>query len=576
MRNHSLIWVVCLLFLCTINLRADVQELTIYDIQYTTDSSGISPYIHDTVITYGIVTAVFGNNFFMEERPGGPWHGIYVFRSYISDPPVRIGDSVKVESIVHEYWYLTELAPRYYGYVEVLDSNLALPGTTVVTVAEINQEQHEGMLARVDSVYFVESGTFSTEEYHIVSADGQDTAILFIKSGTDIPGNPIPTGIISVVGIISQYSHYEILPRMMSDFITTEDIPPTISEHIRLPYTPPPGVSPLVCVKIEDSDGSVVSDWLYYTTDEWATYDSITHDSVSGSYYYYTVPGLPYQGKVDYYIWAMDDEGATAVSDSFFFLQVEVPPVKINEVLYDCANDGTQGSEPYGEWIELYNAGDEEYDISGWMITDDPDFTNPSGSGDGVFTIPSGTVLGPGEFLILAFDVDTFNYYWSDHGSAQVIAYGNAEQPLYLGNSGDDIHLINPMGQEVDVMWYGSGGDHYAWGHAAADVAPGHSLMRVPDGGDTDLPDEDFVDSDYLGTPSPGTPNNPFICGDINGDGKVTAPDLQYFALYLFCDGTPPVSEWAADVNGDGSLTVSDLEYLFQYLFTDGPAPACE
>ena len=558
-------------------LGAEINEVTIYDIQYTTDPSGTSPLLGDTVITYGIVTGIFGNSFFIEERPGGPWHGIYVYRGYQGSPAVSEGDSVRVLGIVSEYHNLTEIGANYYGEVEIIASGLSLPDTTEITVAQMWSEQYEGMLARINTVHFVETGTFSgNHSYHIVSSDGQDTGVVYVKTVTDIPGNPIPTGDVDIVGNMSQYdSHYEILPRKLEDIISSGNYPPVIDQHIRIPYTPPPGVNPYVCVRIEDIDGTVVSDWLYYTPDEWATYDSVLHDSVSGVYYYFTVPGLPYQGKVDYYIKAIDDDGATTESDSFFFLQVEVPPIKINEVLYDAANDGSQGSEPYAEWIEIYNAGDEDFDLSGWMIADDPDFTNPSGSGDGVFTIPSGVTIGAGEYLILAFDADTFNTYWPDHGSAQVVAYGDSPLPLYLGNSGDDIHLFNQMGQEVDVVWIGSGGDMYAWGHAAEDIAAGKSLMRIPDGNDTDYPDVDFFSSDTLGGPTPGTGNNLYICGDINGDGQVSFTDLQYLAQYLFAGGNPPVSMWGADVNGDGQVSFTDLQYLAQYLFAGGPPPNC-
>ena len=146
-------------------LGAEINEVTIYDIQYTTDPSGTSPLLGDTVITYGIVTGIFGNSFFIEERPGGAWHGIYVYRGYQSSPAVSEGDSVRVLGIVSEYYNLTEIGTNYYGEVEIIASGLSLPDTTEITVAQMWSEQYEGMLARINTVHFVETGTFNVKNW---------------------------------------------------------------------------------------------------------------------------------------------------------------------------------------------------------------------------------------------------------------------------------------------------------------------------------------------------------------------------------------------------------------------------
>lgn len=194
------------------------QEVTIYDIQYTTDPSGASPMVGDTVLTYGIVTGIFGNNFFIEERPGGAWHGIYVYRGYNSSPTVSIGDSVSVTGIVSEYYNLTEIGCNYYGEVTILASGLQLPDTTEITIADMTQEKYEGMLAIIRNVYFVESGVFEgNTSYHIYDENG-DTGIVYVKSASNAVGTTIPTGMTNVVGNMSQYSnHYEILPRASED-----------------------------------------------------------------------------------------------------------------------------------------------------------------------------------------------------------------------------------------------------------------------------------------------------------------------------------------------------------------------
>ena len=61
------------------------------------------------------------------------------------------------------------------------------------------------------------------------------------------------------------------------------------------------------------------------------------------------------------------------------------PIVKINEV-------ESSGGQP-GDWIELKNVGDAEADLSGWIVKDNDD--------SHAYTIPAGTKLPAGEFLVL-------------------------------------------------------------------------------------------------------------------------------------------------------------------------------
>lgn len=135
------------------------------------------------------------------------------------------------------------------------------------------------------------------------------------------------------------------------------------------------------------------------------------------------------------------------------------------------AYGGTPGSEPYSnvgviinevlanphgtnpDAVELYNAGNSEIDLSGWLLSD---------SGDEVFKykIANGVRLAPGEFLVL--DESDFN------------SSGVDSRDFALGANGDDLWLVtaNASGRPVSF----------------ADVASfdgsltGVSLGRVPSG----------------------------------------------------------------------------------------------
>ncbi|WP_434425916.1 lamin tail domain-containing protein [Nannocystis pusilla] len=72
--------------------------------------------------------------------------------------------------------------------------------------------------------------------------------------------------------------------------------------------------------------------------------------------------------------------------------------VRLNEMTSKSPTDG-----PYagmGDVIELVNAGDDEVDLSGWKLSDDPGF-----AADKTYEFPAGTKLVPGGYLVVvAFD----------------------------------------------------------------------------------------------------------------------------------------------------------------------------
>jgi len=123
----------------------------IYDIQYTTDPSGDSPYKGQTVKTSGVVTAI---NVYKDVRKGyyiqdsiGEWNGIYVYDTDTINDPVALGDSIVVVATVSEYYNLTEL-----GEVEsfnVISTKNTLPGPADVTTGDVSQEMWESVFVRL-------------------------------------------------------------------------------------------------------------------------------------------------------------------------------------------------------------------------------------------------------------------------------------------------------------------------------------------------------------------------------------------------------------------------------------------
>ena len=122
--------------------------VSIYDIQFTTDPHGDSPYEGQTVTTQGVVTAFFydgGNRYTFIQDGTGPWSGLLLYRP---NGYVNVGDLLEVTGTVSEYYGLTEIA---YGDATVLSPG-TLPTPEVLSSGDVSQEQWEGVLVRLEDV----------------------------------------------------------------------------------------------------------------------------------------------------------------------------------------------------------------------------------------------------------------------------------------------------------------------------------------------------------------------------------------------------------------------------------------
>ncbi|MDD4162591.1 MAG: lamin tail domain-containing protein [Methanothrix sp.] len=134
--------------------------------------------------------------------------------------------------------------------------------------------------------------------------------------------------------------------------------------------------------------------------------------------------------------------------------------IVINEMLSNPASDWNKNGDISGmddEFVELFNAGKEPVDVSGYVMKDTVFRSTP-----GEYRMPNGTTIKPGEFLAI---------FVSSSG-------------VFQGNDGDCIRLFDPSGNLVDQKEYKV---------AMADV----SFARIPDGGE-------WGNST---TPTPGMPN---------------------------------------------------------------------
>lgn len=150
--------------------------------------------------------------------------GIPAYGSDVSS--VFRNDSITITGILKTYNGLLEIDPilsiTNHGQADIA----IVP--EIVTAGEIGEET-EGSLVQIDNVVFSDGGsTFSGNSTYSYTADGEE-GIIYVRTSTDLVGEIIPVGAITLIGISSQYSFtgfggYQILPRDINDVINDSPI----------------------------------------------------------------------------------------------------------------------------------------------------------------------------------------------------------------------------------------------------------------------------------------------------------------------------------------------------------------
>ena len=131
--------------------------------------------------------------------------------------------------------------------------------------------------------------------------------------------------------------------------------------------------------------------------------------------------------------------------------QAMSPKIVINEVHHDDVPKTSKG-----EFIELYNAGDQTVDLSGWLL-----------EGAGAYVFPAETLLEPDQFLVIAEDARTLRTKFRIRTTYQ---YSGG-----LDNDGDDIRLLDHNGALIDRVDYRSG---FPWPTAARGTGASMELLH--------------------------------------------------------------------------------------------------
>ena len=168
------------------------------------------------------------------------------------------------------------------------------------------------------------------------------------------------------------------------------------------------------------------------------------------------------------------------------FTETDLTPgnVVINEINYNSYN----GFDTE-DWIEIYNSGEMNIDISGWMLKDD-DNTHS-------YIFPEETILNTNEFLIISNDINAFY----EHYPSEIPVIGPFD--FGLSGGGDEVRIFDSNNSLIDSVHYD---DNDPWPNEPD--GNGHTLELINPYIDNSLA-ESWASSEGYG--SPGQQNSNFL-----------------------------------------------------------------
>lgn len=274
-------------------------------------------------------------------------------------------------------------------------------------------------------------------------------------------------------------------------FAPTGTQAPLILRFWHTPTNPGSGITVTVLAHVVD-DGTIDYDTLYYGVNDLNTPITMTHTSVANDTFLYQIPGLSSGDTVFYYLKFVDDDALLTVSDTHSYY-VGALGVWINELYYDAPSTDTLC------FIELFGAA--SMSLNGFELIGVNGY-----NGVAYATIDlDGHVLPSDGFFVI--------------GDLASVPNVDLVDPLANLQNGPDNVELRFHGIIVDALGYGTMNGWVFTGEwlPAADVEPGHSLGRYPDGDDTDNNAADFNDYEF---PSPGLAN-PSV--GISEDTRITS-----------------------------------------------------
>jgi hypothetical protein len=278
-------------------------QLSVQEIQFTTDPSGNSPYVNQSVTVQGVVTAVaynypplWGQSFFIADSDGGAWSGLLIATN--TGYEGQEGAWVEITGTVKETSNQTNIQSPSITTL----GTASLPVPSEVTAEEFNAEGYEGVLVILNDV--VVSAEESGGIWMVQDATGE------VRVGHTWPyvlyQPALGDTIAQLIGISVYLSGtYRLEPRTDDDIILSGNPRPVIEILGHYPASPTASDQVQVRALVADDD-ELTRVELHYLAG--AVSDSVNMDSAD-SLYIGWIPAFPQGTVVSYFVLAEDAEG---------------------------------------------------------------------------------------------------------------------------------------------------------------------------------------------------------------------------------------------------------------------------
>lgn len=245
----------------------------------------------------------------------------------------------------------------------------------------------------------------------------------------------------------------------------------------------------------------------------------------------------------------------------------------ISELVYDPA-----GTEPDGEWIEIYNPDTVSVILSDYKVGDE----ETRGGNEGMLQFPGGSILTPGQVVVIANRAVAFSALYGFQPDFEMVESNEfvpnmvryqlwASGSVNLANDypHDEVLLLGPGDVFIDgISW---GVSNWAFDPPAPDIPEAYSLERVPANLDSDTatdwisqnsPDPGNVDLAFqTQTPTPSQTSSPSPTGSPSPSVTPTPTELQASGLVINEIFADPSAQFG-DANGDGRIDAWEDEFI--------------
>lgn len=209
-------------FVVSVGTTASVALKDIYDIQYTTAGTGDSPLKDSTVMVTGIVTAVKGSGYYLQDA-WAAWSGIYVYDP--ANTPAR-GDSITIVATVDEYFNATQLE-NVTSFTNHASGKSTLPIN--VSTFGAGGENNEGVLVSVSGVCTDDDIANNFGMWKVNDSSGEVLVDDQLFAYTPVLNNSY-----DVTGVVDySFSEYKILPRDANDVNVSTGIASITMNEVR-------------------------------------------------------------------------------------------------------------------------------------------------------------------------------------------------------------------------------------------------------------------------------------------------------------------------------------------------------